>query len=282
MLARSVLSPEKSPVPLSGTDVLARLHESLSSSQYTLPVPPSVALELLALTRSPDVDPEHVVALMERDALVAAKVLAVSQSAYFRRSAHINSLREAVVRLGTTELSLLFLEITAQVRIFRAPGFGSYMATLRAHSIATASIARLICARASVHEGYAFMCGLLHDVGIAIAASAVASSSPAILAWPGILEAHEEAGRVLGAAWNLPPELTTILGDHHSLAAGGYPHPVACVVAVADSIASELGFGIAGEPQHPEPDTELTLLGLDETDIETVRTQARELCARHA
>ncbi len=265
---------------ITGKEVLACAKAALNAPGYQLPVLPDMAIKLIELTRRPDTEIMHVVRLMEQDPLIAAKVLAVAQSAFFSRGARVTSLRDAVMRLGMEELGLLFFEITASVRIFRAPGFERYMGSLRRHSSMTAQLARLVCRQTSVMDEYAFMCALLHDVGIAAGAAAVGKGVPAEIAWPAILEVHGEIGAMLTQAWRLPADVTLVTQRHHSLGSDGFAHPVACAIAIAEWLASEQGFALDGETADARPEAELALLGVTESMLTQLGVDAAAIAQR--
>ena len=241
---------------------------------------PDTAIKLVELTRRQDSDVRDVVRLMEQDPLIAAKVLAVAQSAYFSRGARVTSLRDAVTRLGMEELGLLFFEITASVKIFRAPGFDKYMGSLRRHSTMTAQVARLVCRNTSVFDEYAFMCALLHDVGMAAGAAVVGKSAPAEVAWPAILEVHERIGALLTEAWKLPVDVSLVIANHHTLRENGFAHPVACAIAIAAWLATEQGFGLDGESSSERPEAELALLSVSDAMVKSMRDEVKELVKR--
>ncbi len=260
--------------------MLARAKAALNAPGYQLPLLPDMAIKLVELTRRPDTEIMHVVRLMEQDPLIAAKVLAVAQSAFFSRGARVTSLRDAVMRLGMEELGLLFFEITASVRIFRAPGFERYMGSLRRHSSMTAQLARLVCRQISVMDEYAFMCALLHDVGMAAGAAAVGKGVPADLAWPAILEVHGEIGGILTQAWKLPTDVTLVVEHHHSLHINGFAHPMACAIAIAEWLASEQGFALDGETADARPEAEIALLGVTPPMLSQLTIDAAAIAQR--
>jgi HD-like signal output (HDOD) protein len=45
--------------------------------------------------------------------------------------------------------------------------------------------------------------------------------------------------------WSFPAELTMVLRAHHEVEIGGYAHPLAAALAVADAMATERGRGAA-------------------------------------
>ena len=99
------------------------------------------------------------------------------------------------------------------------------MTNLMRHSMLTAHVARMACRLTAIPDEFAFMCGLLHDVGLAagllIFADADGSRTPRKEPPPfeevavalGVV--HEEASAILAEAWGLHPEIRVVLGIHH-------------------------------------------------------------------
>jgi HD-like signal output (HDOD) protein len=70
---------------LSPQAMIAYLRQTLASPTYRVPVLPAVAIELMRLTRLPQVRVADVRQVLERDPLLAAKVLQLTQSALYSR-----------------------------------------------------------------------------------------------------------------------------------------------------------------------------------------------------
>src|SRR5512141_3157241 len=175
-----------------------RILRLFASPSYRPPRLPQVALDILALSRQPDVDFVSMVALLERDPILAAKVLSLCQSAAYARGAPVRSLREAVVRLGLRGLRDLVVEAALPLRVFRVPGYEQPMARLGRHSTVVARLMPALCGAAGVDGEYAFLCGLLHDVGIAACLLAISDDQRGIVvpfseAVAIVDELHEEA-----------------------------------------------------------------------------------------
>ena len=266
--------------PISREDVLRMVRASLDSMSADLPICPSTAIKLLQLTRNPNVELREIVALMEEDPVVAAKVLAIAQSTMYARGRRVVNLRDAAVRLGLRELSHVFLEITASVRIFRARGFEAVMNALKRHSIVTAHVSRVVCHHTNVDEPSVFVCALLHDVGAAFAAAAVGTLKNPQQAWPGIIDAHGEVGRMVAEAWDLAPEIATFMATHHGSPFSGPRSKAHCAIVVADWMAARVGMPMPNESNATPPISELRTLGIDELTFDRIHLQAEEV-ARH-
>jgi HD-like signal output (HDOD) protein len=272
----------------------AHLRQTLVAPSYEPPLLPSIALELMKLTRQPGVSLVEVRKLLERDPLLAGKVLQLAQSALYSRGAPVRSLHDAISLLGLRTLADLFLQTVLSMRVFRADGYDGPMATLMQHSMLTAHIARLACRMTALPDEYAFMCGLLHDAGMAAGLLIFADShgprssrdsARSKLPPPSYEEVsaalcavHEEASAILAEAWKLNPDIRVVLGSHHHLrASGGRIHPLAAVVCVSDWIASEAGASMGTESDFVQAEMAAKELRFSKANLAELSAKAREI-----
>lgn len=261
-------------------DLLAMLEETFASPGYQPPLLPSAALELIEMSRRPDVAIPDVVALVERDPFIAGRVLQVAQSARYSTAHGMPSLQHAVVRLGLETMTNIFLEVAMNMRVFRARGYDEPMKRLRLHSVATANVARIVCRHTAIFDDYGFLCGLLHDVGVAaslIVLADVHGGTGGCFAdeWSVIRALHGRAARVVCEAWKLPPDLVFAVEHHHDITVGSHTHPVAAAVAVAESLATKLGFGFESEASAQPPPDALRAIGLSDSSLALVLLEAK-------
>jgi HD-like signal output (HDOD) protein len=285
--------------------MVTHLRRTLVSPEYKPPLLPSIALELMKLTRQPGVSVAEVRKLLERDALLAAKVLQIAQSALYSRGSPVRSLHEAISLLGLRALGDLFLQTVLSMRVFRAEGYDEPMAVLMQHSMVTAHVARLACRMTSMPDEYAFMCGLLHDAGMAAGLLIFADSrsarssregprssgvnthpSPArpvseapsyAELVPALHAVHEEASAILAEAWKLNPDIRIVIGSHHHLRASGRVHPLAAVVCVSDWIASEAGAGMGSESDPLQAEAAAKELSFSRANLDELAARARQI-----
>jgi len=223
------------------------LAHTFNSGDYAPPVLPAAALEVHRLSQQTSVEIHQVLAALEKDPMLAARVLKIASSPVFS-SLPVVSLHSAVVRLGLMNLTNIVWEVSTNLRVFRSKAYAAPMESVRKHSTACAYISRVVAKRTSVSLDYAFLCGLLHDVGVA-AALLVLSTDPSIVIGDEVLAValrsiHADASSVVARLWRLPADLQLVLGHHHLVSIQGHVHPVAAVVAVAEELAEELGFGL--------------------------------------
>jgi len=267
----------------------AHLRDHFASPGYSPPLLPAVALEVHTLAQQSDVDAEKVVAVMRKDPLLAGRVLKIAQSAAFAPVATISSLRDALVRLGLRNLSEIAWEVSLGMRVFRSTAYAEPMERVRRHSSACAHLARLVASFTSVASEYAFLCGLLHDVGMAAALilfgeekGTAAGLEPGMMAM-ALQQCHQEASATVARLWKLPQDVQLVVGHHHEVVIDGLAHPLAAVVALAEELTSEVGLDIVldGHKCDVSSDSALTraraALGFDLGRMEKLKQETKKL-----
>jgi HD-like signal output (HDOD) protein len=280
---------EASEYMLSPQAMVLHLRKTLASPSYKPPLLPTIALDLMQLTRRRDVSVTEVRQLLERDPLLAANVLKLAQSALYSPGVAVRSLDEAITRLGLRTLGDVFLQTVLSMRVFRADGYDEPMAKLMRHSTLTAHVARIACRMTSIPDEYAFMCGLFHDAGVAVGLLIFADShvtpSPggASRAQPpkfdevaaALYAVHEEASAILAETWRLHADIRVVLGSHHRLLIGGRVHPLAAAVCVSDWIATQVGAGFGDECNEDQTDYAVRSLGFTPATLDELTERAR-------
>ena len=131
-----------------------------------LPTLPAVAIEVLALTRNPEVSIEELSYTLARDPVLAAKLLRLANSSLFRRGDPVTTLIDAAVRLGLKTVKLMALSFTLADAIPGSAGKGADPAGFWRSSLVTTVASRSLARLAkSAYEDEAFLCGLLARIG---------------------------------------------------------------------------------------------------------------------
>jgi HD-like signal output (HDOD) protein len=260
--------------------LVTQLRQVFSSPSYRPPLLPEVALEVHQLSFKPDVDANRLVALLETDEMLAAQVLRVASSAMYGVWNGEPSLKQAVVRLGLKNLTDVVWEVATSSRVFRSTHYGPLMEQIRTHSAVCGHLSRLVAANRRVPAESAFLCGLLHDVGMAATLLVVADQIKGGDAIDPVLlnlvlrETHQEISGLVAHVWKLPDDVQIVLATHHTGIAAEGTGDLTAVVTIAEALSSELGFGITIGPGDCDRSDPAVLaqayetLGFDDEDRE--------------
>jgi putative nucleotidyltransferase with HDIG domain len=202
------------------------------AASHASPAPfPAIAMEILELVRYPDVDLEELARYIRVDGALAGGVLALANSAVYRAVRRIDTIREAVGRLGISEVARLSAAI-AMRSLYSADASRAHQAfeptwrLLFQHAVTVARCASELARQRLVPTPgteQTFMAGLLHDVGLAAALRATAElvsyGKLALVPEPALghllLRVHVGAGVELHKGWQLPPTLAEVAAHHH-------------------------------------------------------------------
>jgi HD-like signal output (HDOD) protein len=231
--------------------LIDKLLETFASPSYQPPLLPSAALELMTLARDPNVSFGKIVALLESEPLIAARVLRIAQSPLYSGGARVQTIDDAALRLGIKTIALVFTEAATNAQVFSSEVFRAPMQALRRHSTVTAHIARKLAERIGQPGDRIYVCGLLHDIGIA----ACLLVAPNLRGADGrgftfdqlrapMYAVHESAAYALSGIWSLPEGLRWVISHHHSFGTGERISPMAALVGLASWIATEVGAGM--------------------------------------
>jgi HD-like signal output (HDOD) protein len=193
------------------------LKEIVLRAAGRMPMLPVVAQRTLALLAKDDVSVAELSNVVEQDVVIAGYLLSIANSALYSRGRAVSSLRQAIARIGIrkTRNAILALSISLPLRRVRLPQSWS-SARFNAHSLASAILADLLVQRTPGENAeWAFVAGLLHDVGLLLIATAVpgqavlmcdATSDYQIAEWEraSLGFNHFEVGAELLARWDCP------------------------------------------------------------------------------
>src|SRR5450432_1387524 len=122
---------------------------------------------LLGMLAKRDVDMSALGRTIKADPALTGHILAAANSAFFSRGSQVQSIEQAVARLGMTKLRRIALSKSVS-RIFRGlrTPDGWSMTRFQLHSVATGAAAEILCDYLPVEDPEnAFLGGLMHDVG---------------------------------------------------------------------------------------------------------------------
>ena len=230
-----------------------------------LPSLPRIYSALQNMVRNDEATVHDVARLVASDAAIAAKVLQIVNSAFFRLAKRITNIEQAVSYLGFTAIR----NIATSVEIFSQWGSSGPSPLdpdkLQAHAQAVAAAANALTAKTELADD-TLLAGLLHDIGYWVLARecsaelnkalelAAAQNIPLHVAESQVMGAsHAEVGAYLLGIWGFPYPIVEAVAHHHR------PRRVAqtrfdvlAALAIADELVPLHDAHAAGIPPAPD------------------------------
>jgi HD-like signal output (HDOD) protein len=214
---------------------------------FTIPALPDLAVRVLELTSDENFSLRALGDLVIKDQAVAAQVLRYANSPLFGYTHRVDSLEQAVKRIGAGQVVNIVLAAAIQTQRQPQERFADEKNLLWKHSSAAAFIARTIAEKVELKGSLAFTCGLLMDFGTTVLYSifqdllqrrAIARTIPPQLIESVVWEHHMRIGRVVGERWRLPHVVIEAMAYHHALEQNYGGIPYVGVAALADYLAT--------------------------------------------
>ena len=288
------MNPIPPPMDSSRSGVLARIQEAIAGH----PPMPAFYSDLIPHVQDPDVSYEELSKIIRNDPGVTMNILRMANTAYFSGPEKIDSLQQALVRLGSRRLLQIVIAhgVSAQLA-GRLDGYSLAPRGLLMHSVGVAVTAeRLAHLLGLKTREMLFTAGLLHDMGKVILDPFVKeyrerfeerlAQDPARtfddIEGEVLGITHPEAGSQLMARWNFPDDVVEIVACHHHPERSTVFPSETLMVHLADTLlySQGIGDGIDGFRYSVANDA-AARLGLRSRDVEQVASgaldQLREL-----
>jgi len=290
------------PAPLSEEDevaeleLAARILEHCRQNKLGPASSPTLSLRILNLVATPEVELTDLARTIAADPALSAGLLNVANSAFYRGLSEIETIRDAITRLGLDEVGRVAGALSAK-SLFNPKlrqelaAFGPRFTMLYRRAIVVATGAAALAMRCrGARSDRAYLGGMLHDVGRTVGLRAVATLSlEGGLALPAgdprldrlLDRVHVELGGEVHQAWQLPQYLTVLAVRHHDEGIPAHPdfidlHVVRLAAAVHD---------LRGEPGHAwraagEIVQSAAALGVDANGVRALAAELRQADAK--
>ena len=197
------------------------------------------------------------------DPSLSARILRLANSAFYSFHTRVKTISHAIALLGMNLVTSLAIGINIFDSFTKgAKSEAALISKLWTHSCGVGVLVREIWMRRSHNEKegeFAFLCGLLHDLGkvvlfktypahySSIFAIEKSESDPAISCYEdenyGV--DHAAIGEMLAKQWGFPPELAGVIRRHHD--PSSIEVPMVSAVMLADMLAKQLRIGYDGD-----------------------------------
>jgi HD-like signal output (HDOD) protein len=223
----------------------------VANAVSALPSPPAACAAILSVTADPRVPIATVVGAIERDIAFTAKLLQLSNSAFFGNRRSLTTVEGAIGHLGLATVRAIALTdgVVASIAA-NGTAVGDAIDEIERHSLLVARVARRIVPRPIMAED-AFTAGLLHDIGKLLLMTQLSERYERVLDEARgrgcplhVVEAetgatHADVGGYLLGLWGLPDMIVDAVARHHTPLANASEIDLVTVVHAADALVHE-------------------------------------------
>jgi putative nucleotidyltransferase with HDIG domain len=222
-----------------------------------LPPLPAVAARVMSMADDDRSSALDMAQVLSSDQALTAKLIRISNSAYYGFARKVSTVREAVVVLGMKQVRQVAVgaSLMNSFNGRREDDDVFDIDLFWGHSVAVAIAAEAIAKKTrGARPEDAFTAGILHDIGRLVLRMTMPREfrQAVVLARQGTplhlteLEltgyAHDEIGRALGEQWKFPAHLVDAVAHHHNESATPERDGLEGVVALANSLVLYYGL----------------------------------------
>lgn len=180
--------------------ILTHIAAEVSRDELTFSITSELALKVQRVLDDPDCSIDQLAKLVQTDPLLAARVVAVANSAIYNRSGRaIADVKSAVSRVGFNTLRVLAAAVVVRQMegMARTPAHRQLAARLWEHTAYVAALCQVIARRVTrVNPDTAFFAGIIHEVGGFYLISRAGGFPSLLEGEDGCLLAWDEGGAV--------------------------------------------------------------------------------------
>ena len=225
--------------------LIAKLMDDIAHRRLILPTLPEVALRVRDATENPGSSAAQLAEVIAEDASLAARIIKVANSALYRRTNQIDSVRQAVARLGMHLTRMLVTNLLI-LQVYRVPGgpLKRLLRELHDHSIAVAARGYALAAEFShLDREEAFLAGLVHNIGaLPIVQRVAGATRPSWL--PDnetalrtlVDQLHPQVGCAVLESWSFPAHLIAVVAEHQDVLRQGESTPDLIDIIIAANV----------------------------------------------
>lgn len=264
------------------------------SNIRNLPTPPIVFHQIQKVINDPNVSAEQIASILSEDPAMSAKVLRLTNSAFYGLSREVESVKHAVVIIGLEAIKNLVLSASV-LDMFKGKNIDTdFQEKFWRHSLATAFAGRIVAKKfrnkIMADPDASFSAGLLHDIGKIIISCFLENEFAQFKEMretdnsradheieKDLFEFnHADIGGFLTENWKIPDKLTEAIANHHNITEVNPDQAFTIIVSTANWLAKKTFYENderfkVGE-LHPEI---VTFLDINDEVVESLEDTLR-------
>ncbi len=203
---------------------ITKLINDIQSHKITLPSLPEVAVKVRKFVDDPDMGIAQLSKAISTDPALAARLLQVANSPFFRCMTPSSNLNNAIGRLGGVCVrNIVTSLVMAQLYKTNISGeIKSYMKELWEHSTSVAAYCNVIARKfTSLDAEEAMLAGLVHNIGSLPILTAASNDAELLGNFDTVkdlvTEFHTDIGKITLEEWGFPKALINAVFEHENL-----------------------------------------------------------------
>lgn len=251
------------------------LVKALEYDDLKIPVLPKIAQDIMMMSRDPDADIERLSDLIHKDQAIASHVLHISNSAAFGGFERVESLEQAVARLGLKLLSEIAISVSIQKNVFNIPAFRTEIKEMWRHSLASAIYGKELAVACRMNSDMIYLCALLHEIGKPVTLYTINNLPDEVkdgLSKDNVMvlveEFHMSVGTIVTRQWELPESVQYANLYYKDWVNAPQYRAETAVTYLADQLASRTLNPINNDITHILEDPAFTRLEIPVTKLE--------------
>jgi len=262
--------------------VMETIHR-FSQGNISLPVLSQISREIDTIINDPVSGVDDLAKVLEKDAAISVKLIAIANSAVYRGVDKVQDLRIAITRLGAKEIQNV-VSVISNKDLYESKNkqFQDLLKSLWLNSLACAYCCRAISVKLGErNSGKVFLMGLTHNIGCVILLKSIGDNAPDKMEFDknelmeSLNEVHTSFGAALLDKWGFDREFSEAVRLHKWSSFEEGTKKEILIVNLAEKISSKINFGFF------DSDIDLTdlesakTLGIDENTIAGIAEEVK-------
>ena len=264
------------------------------SNIRNLPTPPIVFHQIQKVINDPNVSADQIASILSEDPAMSAKVLRLTNSAFYGLSREVESVKHAVVIIGLEAIKNLVLSASV-LDMFKGKSIDNdFQEKFWRHSLATAFACRIVAkkyrSQIMADPDASFSAGLLHDIGKIIFCcfleeefakfKEVRDTDKTRLDSQIEQElfefTHADIGGFLTETWKIPIKLTEAIAHHHEAPEINAENAFTVIVSTGNWLAKKTFYEADEQYKVGQLDSRIVeLLSIDDDEVEKLEDSLR-------
>jgi HD-GYP domain-containing protein (c-di-GMP phosphodiesterase class II) len=267
-------------------EVIQRIINKYKRDELELPVLSRVVQEIQSVMNNPTTTVDQLASIIERDAVITVRLIAVANSPIYRGSGKVLTVRDAIPRIGVKETHSIVTTISNKsIYDTKDKKFKSIMESLWLHSLAAGYAAKALSTKLKLGEAEKFyFLGLVHDIGKVLLLktfSDLHSKNESLdigEIMVAINEAHTSFGGAILRKWGYSEALVRIPLLHEGPDFRRDMDREILTINLASNIADNIGHGLKEDRcEDPAKLSSARFLEVDSTTIENIGQEVKKL-----